>query len=396
MASINVRSGKLQVDFYYKGVRCREQTRYADTPANRKKLEEIIKRIEAEILLDTFVYADYFPKSKRAELFSKENLAKSVRTAVFEEDEPKQNISSLPTFAEFAETWLAEKRVEWRDSHYKSVTSTLSAYGLRTFGDKKLDEITKADVLEFRATLAKEPLRKNSPLKASSVNKAVTPVRMILNEAAERFEFNSPFRGVKTLRVQRVDVMPFTLEEVTRFLEAVRADYKPYYTVRFFTGMRPGEIDGLQWKYVDFERRQILIRETVVNGELTYTKTDGSQREIFMSQPVFDALKEQQEVTGNRQFVFCKTNGKPFHHNNITKRVWQPTLRLLGMKQRPPYQTRHTAATLWLAAGEAPEWIARQMGHTNTEMLFRVYSRFVPNLTRQDGSAFERLLKSNL
>lgn len=69
-------------------------------------------------------------------------------------------------------------------------------------------------------------------------------------------------------------------------------------------------------------------------------------------------------------------------------------------KQRRPggrsdtCQTRHTAATLWLASGEAPEWIARQLGHTSTEMLFRTYSRYVPNLTRQDGSAFERLLAS--
>ena len=53
---------------------------------------------------------------------------------------------------------------------------------------------------------------------------------------------------------------------------------------------------------------------------------------------------------------------------------------------------RHTAATLWLASGEAPEWIARQLGHSSTEMLFRVYSRFVPNLTRRDGSAIDRLL----
>jgi len=35
------------------------------------------------------------------------------------------------------------------------------------------------------------------------------------------------------------------------------------------------------------------------------------------------------------------------------------------------------------------------MGHTTTEMLFRVYSRFVPNLTRQDGTAMERLLSEN-
>jgi integrase len=80
-------------------------------------------------------------------------------------------------------------------------------------------------------------------------------------------------------------------------------------------------------------------------------------------------------------------------HNLITKRVWYPTLKRLGLRPRTPYQTRHTAATLWLASGENPEWIARQLGHSNTTMLFQVYSRFVPNFTRQDGSAFLRLLE---
>lgn len=93
--------------------------------------------------------------------------------------------------------------------------------------------------------------------------------------------------------------------------------------------------------------------------------------------------------------MFCTKSGSPLSHHNVTKRVWYPLLRYLGLRKRRPYQTRHTAATLWLASGESPEWIARQMGHSTTEMLFRVYSRYVPNLTRQDGSAFERLLKQN-
>jgi len=38
--------------------------------------------------------------------------------------------------------------------------------------------------------------------------------------------------------------------------------------------------------------------------------------------------------------------------------------------------------------------IARQLGHASTELLFRVYSRFVPNLTRRDGSAVDRLLNA--
>src|SRR5450756_1072717 len=96
------------------------------------------------------------------------------------------------------------------------------------------------------------------------------------------------------------------------------------------------------------------------------------------------------------EYVFCNLLGQPLDNKNFSDRIWYPLLRHLGLDKRRPYQMRHTAATLWLASGEAPEWIARQLGHTSTEMLFRVYSRYVPNLTRQDGSAMERLLASQL
>ena len=159
--------------------------------------------------------------------------------------------------------------------------------------------------------------------------------------------------------------------------------------------MRTGEIDGLKWEYIDFDKRLILVRETIVLGYTDYTKTDGSQREIQMSQLVYDALKAQQEATAKlSKYVFCGREGKPLEHNNVTKRVWYPLLRHLAFKLRRPYHSRHTAATLWLASGENPEWVAKQLGHSSTEMLFRVYSRYVPNLTRQDGSAFERMLST--
>ena len=112
-----------------------------------------------------------------------------------------------------------------------------------------------------------------------------------------------------------------------------------------------------------------------------------------MSQWVYDALREQWNYSGKKgAYVFCARNGAPLNNRNVTRRVWYPLLELLGLGKRNPYQTRHTAATLWLAAGESPEWIARQLGHSNTSMLFRVYSRYVPNLMGRDGAAFERLL----
>jgi integrase len=92
------------------------------------------------------------------------------------------------------------------------------------------------------------------------------------------------------------------------------------------------------------------------------------------------------------QYVFRTRTGQPIDNSNFVDRVWKPLLRHLGLKYRRPYNMRHTCATLWLAAGEAPEWIARQLGHTTTEMLFRTYSRFVPNLVRRDGTAFDRMI----
>ena len=378
--AVRKETNKLFFDFNYLGKRCREQTTLDNTAANRKKLERILEKIEAEITLGSFDYGRYFPDSPRAETLSKRAL-----TAV-------GGYHATPLLCQFAETWFAEKEIEWRESQIVTVQGCLDRHILPALGHKEVGSITRAEILEFRASLAKVNTRSGKKLSASRINHIMTPLRMMLNEAADRYEFSSPYRGIKSLNVPRTDVEPFTLEEVQQIIQRVREDFRQYYTVRFFTGMRTGEIDGLIWENVDFGRRQILVHQALVRGQIVPTKTDGSFRSIDMSQPVFDALKAQAEVTDKTGLVFTTRKGTALSHVNVTKRVWYPLLEELGLRKRRPYQTRHTAATLWLAAGESPEWIARQMGHTTTEMLFRVYSRFVPNLTRQDGSAFERML----
>jgi integrase len=287
---------------------------------------------------------------------------------------------------------LDENQIRWRPSYFSTISGTVDKYLVPRFGGQHLEHIVRADILEFRAELRKRRLKNGRTLSADRVNHIISPLRMMLDEAALRYDFISPMQGIKGLPVGRTEVEPFSLDEVKTIITTVRSDFKSYYTTRFFTGMRTGEIDGLQWHYIDFERREILIRQALVDGELGATKTDGSARDILMSGPVYEALTEQHEVTGHLDFVFCNAAGNPLCHRNVTKRVWYPILRHLGLRKRRPYQSRHTAATLWLASGENAEWVARQLGHTTTEMLFRRYSRFIPNLTRQDGSAFERLL----
>ena len=396
--------GTLFMDFRFQGKRCREYTALTDIPINRKKLEKVLAKIESEINAGTFVYANYFPNSKALKRFARATLEKAGATAVSEaiaESAEKPTVEPMangPLFCEFSAQWFKEHEIEWRRSHIRSLRSTLDGRLIPHFGQKVVSSITKSDILAYRATLAKVKGRGDKEgLSPKRINEIIGTLCQIIDEAADRFEFTTPTTNIKRLRVRKVDVDPFSLQDVQSILATVRADYRNYFTVRFFTGMRTGEVHGLKWRYVDFERRLIRVRETVVLGEDEYTKTDGSQRDIQMSQPVVEALTKQYEVTGKlSDYVFCNLMGAPLDNKNFTDRVWYPLLRHLGLTERRPYQMRHTAATLWLASGEAPEWIARQLGHTSTEMLFRVYSRYVPNLTRQDGSAMERLLASRL
>jgi integrase len=395
MAKVRARSdtNKLFIDFRYQGIRCREQTLLNDTARNRKKLETLIQRMEAKILVGEFDYAEFFPGSKNLKQLEKAGVLPAAN-----EHGAEDSASDTPLFTDFADQWFLESKIQWRNSHTRNVESILNSSLKPAFKSKRVGQITKADILAARNKMARRKGRGPSGLMTpKTINSHMTILRMILAEAAERFDFINPYHNIKSLKQPKVHIEPFSMEEVERILKTVRADYRNYYLVRFYTGMRTGEVDGLKWENVDFDRREILVRETLIHGKTEYTKTDGSQREIPMFGPVYEALKAQYEATGKlSQFVFCNRLGEPLDHNNVTKRIWYPLLEHLKLKKRRPYQTRHTAATLLLASGENPEWVARTLGHSSTEMLFKVYSRYIPNLTRMDGSAFERLIQSRV
>ncbi|MHB8309444.1 MAG: tyrosine-type recombinase/integrase, partial [Metallibacterium sp.] len=271
---------------------------------------------------------------------------------------------------------------------------------LPAFEDLSLDQIDRAHVMDFRRTLAEpvhKPGRRGGVLSPATINRVIGILHMVMTEAALRHGVENPCLEIRRLKLQRTDIQPFTLEEINRILGAVRPDYRPYLTFRFFTGVRSAEAHGLKWRHVDFERNQV---PRDVPGWSDRVHEDGwPQRELQLSGLVLEALRamrpEGHDVNPQAfadTYVFHTRLGKPLDNTNFVYRVWRPLLASLDIPYRRPYEMRHTCATLWLAAGEAPEWIARQLGHSTTEMLFRTYSRYVPNLVRHDGTAFDRMI----
>jgi len=414
MASIRIRleTQTLYFDFQYRGIRCKELTKLKANKVNQLRLEAIMKSIQMEIDSQTFSYRKYFPNSKRADLF--ESAAPGIASATTNElvagaeaaaqemrktgaKQATVNVDGMPSFSDFSDLWFTEREVDWKRSTQSKVKDILVKHLVPRFRGRRVHEITKADILSYRGVLAKTN-EDGKTLSATRINGVLNILRQILTEAADRYEFVSGFRSIKPLRIPKTKIEPFSLLEVGQILEGAPEEFKPYLTTAFFTGMRTSELLGLTWEFVDLDRAQLTINQAWVAGELDSTKTSGSERTIDLSTPVIAALIQQQKNTETikSEYVFCASNGKPFNRHNFANRIWHPLLTQLKIKRRRPYQTRHTAATLWLASGENPEWIARQMGHTSTRMLFTTYSRYVPNLTRKDGSAFEQLLNSQL
>lgn len=139
--------------------------------------------------------------------------------------------------------------------------------------------------------------------------------------------------------------------------------------------MRTGEVDALMWGDIDITNKTLTVQRSLRKGELSGLKTEGSHRAINLIDRVVDILiKHKKSVNLADNFVFTNSKRKPLNYHVVSRSVWYPALLKAKLRPRNPYQTRHTFATLLLASGETPEWIANQMDHNDYDVISCVFS----------------------
>lgn len=389
MAHIRIRpNGRIQFDIHLYGQRFREGTKMHATPKNLAKAKSMLKTISAEIDLGTFKYREHFPDSKKVPVFEK-----------LQRD--KYPDHQYPFFDLFSQQWFLRQKAKWKNSYQGVVQNNLDKYLLPNFGNTLVNEITLAQVDYFRQFLMeKTKLNGERLLSNRRINNLLWPLVAIVSLAAEEYKFDYPLRRYRSLKEERADSSPMTIDEVRRFLNAVDPLWKDYFLIRFWTGLRSCEIHGLQWQHIDFEHRLIRIRQNWVNGEICDVKTPKSRRALKMCDTLLEAfkrIKARHLHTGeavDSSFVFTGDSGLPLDTHFVGKKLWYPTLKKAGLKRRRPYETRHTAAVLHIAAHENPLYVSQMLGHSDTRLLFEIYAPYVANASRSDGSAFSELMKS--
>lgn len=303
--------------------------------------------------------------------------------------------ADLPVFGEYAYEWLSKGAGHYSEAYLASVASMVRRHLLPALGETPLNYISPETVESLKDYMSANLSGNGRQLSTSTVNHVLSVLRRIMEAASGEYGLSSPCMHVDRKRPEDAGPDPFTLQEVDLILCSVRPDFRHYYLTRFLTGLRTGEIDGLRWRFVDFDRGEILVRENLANGK-RQTVARPARRDVRISGRVQQALLDQRMSSFRKsETVFCTRNGKPLIHGNVTRRVWYPLLDRLELRRRTPGQIRHTTALLWLAAGEAHEWIGRQLGLRSVGNLQAKYANFLPDAARRDGAASDLLLDAH-
>jgi integrase len=382
VAKLRKDKGRLFIDFVFGGERCRESLRLADTRENRRKADALRKKLEAELALNTFDYATYFPRSKKLARFG---LARDI--------EP-------PTLGALAKDWLAKRQPALKPATAHDYELLVNAHILPSqIALKRIDQIRPGDIRTFVAELYE---KRNSKGERKLRSRRINMVRdrlytMLADAQADGLTTDNPVRHVKRLAEPTPDIDPFTLGEVEAILDVARGQERALFSVLLLTGMRPGEALALRWNDVDFERDELFVRSTLSRYGLGSPKTRGSVRPVKMLLRVHAELAKQQARTLLKRagLVFLSEVDGPVDETNVRERSWRRVLRVAGLRYRALYHCRHTYATLELENHENPLFVARQLGHSTPETTFRRYARYMKRVART-GELADRLSKAEL
>ncbi len=344
-----------------------------------------------------------------------EQIAKEIRLeqarGVFGLPAPEERKAA--TFQGVAEEWLERyAKRQCRPSTYEGYARLLRQQVFPLFGATPFETVSRRDVETLANSMDDRGLSK------STIRFCVGAVRGIYNDAIDHGATlpNPAARPGKFLRDKadrRLQIVPLTAEEVRRLLEAaqeidreredrpmkeVSPSYYLFLLTAVRTGLRLGELMGLQWGDLDFHGRFIDVKRQW--NRATYSRTkSGKMRRVDMSRQLCEAIRQARDartvelaVQGKElnqtEPVFRSGTGGPLQESNVRRRLLTPCLHRAGIRQIHPHVLRHTFASLLLSNGEPITYVKEQLGHASIQLTVDTYGHLIPGANK---AAVDRL-----
>jgi integrase len=212
----------------------------------------------------------------------------------------------------------------------------------------------------------------------------------------------NPWLRVKPRKTAKQVVKPFSREEAAKIIAGFEKTYPAWSSFAkflFLSGCRMSEAIGLQWKDIDFQRKEICICESLAlviggNGHERVrkdTKT-GSVRVLMTNTQLTELLEQIKPASAKPDELVFKNPTRTNHvdSHNFRSR-WIKVLERAGIPYRRPHVIRHSFASHAIDQGIPLTGVAYLLGHSDTRMICQVYGHMInrPSLPQILGGSNE-------
>ena len=311
-------------------------------------------------------------------------------------------------FGKWMDFWYQQySKITLKPTTQSEYESLIYKHIIPEIGKIQLDKLTQNDLQQFysRLKLNGRQIRTEiygQGLSDRMVRACHTLCRKSLERAVEENLIRiNPANDCKLPPKKSKEMKVLTREEMQRFIIQAKADgYLELFILELSTGMRRGEILGLQWDDLDMKTGELKISRQVaiLNGKIHITepKTKTSVRTIILPTEIVKMLKEYNKTT-NSKWLFPSPVKEDMPRNpTAVRKILDRTLEKAGCKHIRFHDLRHTFATTALANGMDIKTLSAIIGHNSAETTLNIYTHITDEMQRTAADKIERGIMRNM
>jgi len=294
------------------------------------------------------------------------------------------------TFKEYLIIWLQNHKNNLKRTTFAGYEMKVQKHIIPALGEIKLKGLNKHHIKNYYKNKRRNGrINGSGGLSSTTVHNHHVLIKHALKDAVnEGLIDNNPAELVEAPKKKKYhDYNILNPKQIKNLLEKAKKLYPTNYELIYFTlytGLRRGEVLGLRWKDVNFKKKNISIKNTLLrnpdggNPIQTYPKSKSSFRTIPLTDNTLKILKNKKNIHSRKnilnpkQLVFCDINGEPLRPSTFSKR-FSRLVKKCNLDIRF-HDLRHTHATILFKQGIHPKVVQSRLGHSNISTTLDTYT----------------------